>query len=90
MCLALSAPRTPDGAHIHLDTGVNPLDSTAVCLTLARHASMPKEPSKPDLRLSMRLVARLARFDRMIVWMSGWSCARIGRVGFPGRHGEAT
>jgi hypothetical protein len=42
MCLALSDPRAPDGAHIHLDPGINPLNLCSVSLTLARHTSPPK------------------------------------------------
>jgi hypothetical protein len=36
MCLALSDPRAPDGAHIHLDVGVGPLDLGSASLMLAR------------------------------------------------------
>jgi hypothetical protein len=42
MCLALSHPRAPDGAHIHLDAGINPLDLGSASLMLARHTSPPK------------------------------------------------
>ncbi|MGW3607901.1 Imm32 family immunity protein [Micromonospora sp. NPDC005161] len=43
MCLALADPRAPDGAHIHLDPGINPLDLGSASLMLARHTA----PSKP-------------------------------------------
>ena len=43
MCLALADPRAPDGAHIHLDPGINPLDLDSAALMLARHAA----PSRP-------------------------------------------
>lgn len=36
MCIALSDPRAPDGAHIHLDAGINPLDLGSASLMLAR------------------------------------------------------
>ena len=36
MCLALSDPRAPDGAHIHLDAGIGPLGLDSVSLMLAR------------------------------------------------------
>jgi hypothetical protein len=36
MCLALSDPRAPQGAHIHLDAGINPLDLGSASLMLAR------------------------------------------------------
>jgi hypothetical protein len=36
MCLALSDDRAPDGAHIHLDEGINPLDLGSASLMLAR------------------------------------------------------
>lgn len=36
MCLALSDARAPRGAHIHLDTGINPLDLGSASLMLAR------------------------------------------------------
>src|SRR6266480_7282214 len=36
LCMALSDPRTPRGAHIHLDPGINPLDLGSVSLMLAR------------------------------------------------------
>lgn len=39
MCLALSDSRAPDGAHIHLDPGINPVDLGSASLTLARHTS---------------------------------------------------
>jgi hypothetical protein len=37
MCLALADPRAADGAHIHLDAGINPLDRGSASLMLARH-----------------------------------------------------
>ncbi len=43
MCLALAGPRAPDGAHIHLDSGINPLDLGSASLMLARHTA----PSTP-------------------------------------------
>jgi len=43
MCLALADPRAPDGAHIHLDAGINPLDLGSASLMLARH----RWPSTP-------------------------------------------
>jgi hypothetical protein len=43
MCLALSDPQAPDGAHIHLDPGINPLDLGSASLMLARQTS----PSMP-------------------------------------------
>ncbi|GAA0918723.1 hypothetical protein GCM10009558_029630 [Virgisporangium aurantiacum] len=43
MCLALADPRAPDGAHIHLDAGINPLDHGSASLMLARH-SLPPTP----------------------------------------------
>ncbi|MEU4156445.1 hypothetical protein [Actinoplanes sp. NPDC026670] len=36
MCLALSDDRAPDGAQIHLDEGINPLDLGSASLMLAR------------------------------------------------------
>ncbi|WP_344505823.1 Imm32 family immunity protein [Dactylosporangium maewongense] len=39
MCLALADPRPPDGAHIHLDAGIDPLDRGSASLMLARHNS---------------------------------------------------
>jgi hypothetical protein len=42
MCLALSHSRAPDGAHIHVDAGINPLDLGSASLMLARHTSPPK------------------------------------------------
>src|SRR5213083_562400 len=36
MCLALSDPRVPHGAYIHLDAGINPLDLRSASLMLAR------------------------------------------------------
>jgi len=36
MCLALSDPRVPHGAHIHLDAGINSLDLGSASLMLAR------------------------------------------------------
>ncbi|RIW40806.1 hypothetical protein D3H59_28135 [Micromonospora endophytica] len=39
MCLALADSRVPDGAHIHLDAGINPLDLGSASLMLARHTT---------------------------------------------------
>jgi len=36
MCLALSDPQVPRGAHIHLDAGISPLDLGSASLMLAR------------------------------------------------------
>lgn len=38
MSLALSDPRTPNGAHMHLDASINPLDLDSASLMLARHS----------------------------------------------------
>jgi hypothetical protein len=42
LCLALSDPRAPRGAHIHLDPGVNSLELGSASLMLARHPSQPE------------------------------------------------
>jgi hypothetical protein len=41
MCLALSDAQAPDGAHIHLDAGINPLDLGSASLMLARDPRRP-------------------------------------------------
>jgi hypothetical protein len=37
LCLALADPYAPDGAHVHLDPGVIPLELSSASLMLARH-----------------------------------------------------
>lgn len=41
MCLALSDPQAPSGAHIHLDAGINPLAVGSASLMLARDPRRP-------------------------------------------------
>jgi hypothetical protein len=41
MCLALSDTQAPDGAHIHLDAGISPLELGSVSLMLARDQRRP-------------------------------------------------
>ncbi|BCJ40890.1 hypothetical protein GCM10010168_48100 [Actinoplanes ianthinogenes] len=41
MCLALSDAQASEGAHIHLDAGINPLDSGSASLMLARDPRRP-------------------------------------------------
>ena len=45
MCLALSDPQAPDGAHIRLDAGTNPLDLGSASLMLAHCISLSGSPA---------------------------------------------